>query len=618
MSASALSRLGLILLTVWGLAMVLPSFYRLVWPVASFGLTADNDGIVVDVIGPFDGNNVQSPAEAAGVVVGDRLDLRQMNCWHPRSSLCASLTVVLGGSAGLQDTLPGREIDLALLPRAGEPGRVVHLRAEVAPLDVAGRLVLLADTVVGILSTLAAAWLVWIRPGWVTWGFFFYFFWFNPGQTYTYYAILQSWPLLLLMAQVLGALATGAAFAGLLIFALHFPNAEPDEGWRRWKRLVLWVGVFIAVLRLSAGANLFGVPTEPLAEASYICGYVTDVAVLVLLLVRRRTLHPRNEQRMNWVIAGCAIGLPSFIFAEVCESTGWLQSAWGKAPSETVLGLVYLVQGVLGYFVWTAVRRQRVISVAIPLRHGTVTTMLTLALAVPVVFLHERVNEIREAFHLPEWVWPLVVAPAVMIALHRVHEVAVVLVDRVFNQAYHRARRGLEQAGHAVLATGSMSAIDQNLTEAPARSLRLTSAAVFRDLGGVLRRTDPVVGWADAALQQLQPDLDAPVMACLASRKPTRLAPEGWRRGLALSEDQAPCLAVPVFGWTGQAKAIALFGPHATGSDITRDECEMLETLALQAGRGYERIEVEMIRHELHDLRARLGDPIKVPPPVAG
>jgi hypothetical protein len=598
--------------------MVLPSFYRLVWPLASFGLTADNDGVVVDIIGPFDDDMVRSPAAAAGLVVGDRLDLRQMNCRNPRSPACASLTAVLGGSGGLQNTLPGREIDLALRPRAGEPGRVVHLRAERAPLDLTGRLVLLADTVVGILSTLAAAWLVWVRPGPVTWGFFFYFFWFNPGQTYTYYAILQSWPALLIVAQVLGALATGAAFAGLLVFALHFPNAEPHASWRGSRRLVPWVGAGIAVLRLLAGANLFGVPTEPIADAGYICGYAIDVAVLVLLLVRRRTLHPRNEQRMNWVIAGCAIGLPSFIFAEVCETTGWLQSAWGKAPSETVLGLVYLVQGVLAYFVWTAVRRQRVISVAIPLGHGTVTTILTLALAVPVVFLHERIHEIREAFHLPDWVWPLVVAPAVLMALQRVHEIAVELVDHAFNQMYHHARHGLEQAGRAVLAASSMAAIDRSLAEEPVRRLRLTSGAVFRDVGGVFRRTDPAIGWADAALEQLQPDLDAPIMRCLATREPTRLAPQEWRRGLSLSEDQAPCLAVPVFGWTGQAKAIALFGPHATGSDITRDEREMLHALALQAGRGYERIEVETMRLELQDLRLRLDTSIKAPPPLVG
>jgi hypothetical protein len=315
LSASALSRVGLILITTWGLAMVLPSFYRLVWPLASFGLTIDNDGVVVDIVGPFGDDVGRSPAGAAGVVVGDRLDLKRMNCWNPRSSACASLTAVLGGSGGLQNTLPGRQIDLVLRPRADEPGRVVHLGAALAPLDLTGRLVLLANTAVGLLSTLAAAWLVWARPGPVTWGFFFYFFWFNPGQTYTYYAILQSWPLLLIIAQALGGLATGAAFGGLLVFALYFPDAELDPRWRQAKRFVPWVGIFIAALRLLAGANLFGIPTEAVADASYICGYAINVAALALLLVRRRTLHPRNEQRMNWVIAGCAIGLSSFIFA---------------------------------------------------------------------------------------------------------------------------------------------------------------------------------------------------------------------------------------------------------------------------------------------------------------
>ncbi len=616
MSALALSRLILILVTTWGLAMMLPSFYRLAWPLASFGLTVDNDGMVVDIDGPFGHGMGRSPAESAGLVIGDRLDLKQMNCWNPRSFVCASLITVLGGSGGLQATLPGREIDLILRPRAGEPGRVVHLRAELAPFDLTSRLVLLASTVVGILSTLAAAWLTWVRPGPVTWGFFFYFFWFNPGQTYTYYAILQSWPLLLIMAQALGALATGAAFAGLLLFALHFPDSELDPPWRRTKLLVPCVGAFVAALRLAAGANLFGLPTEPVADASYICGYTIDVAVLLLLLVRRRTLHPRNEQRMNWVIAGCTIGLSSFIFAEIGEMTGWLQSVLGKAPSETMLELVYLVQGVLGYFVWTAVRRQRVISVAIPLRHGTVTTILTLALGIPVVFLHERIGEIREAFHLPDWVWLLVLAPAVLMALQRVHELAVKLVDHAFNRAYHRARHGLEQAGRLARAASSMTVIDQTLVEQPVRLLRLTSAAVFRDIGGVFRRIEPAIGWTKAELQQLRPDLDAPVMACLASREPTRLAPQGWRGDVSLSEDQAPCLAVPVIAWTGQAKAIALFGPHATGSDITRDEREMLHTLVLQAGYGYERIEVEMMQRELHDLRAQLNASNKACPPI--
>jgi len=236
---------------------------------------------------------------------------------------------------------------------------------------------------------------------------------------------------------------------------------------------------------------------------------------------------------------------------------------------------------------------------------------------VPMVFLHQRIDDIRAAFHLPEWVWPLVVAPVVLMVLHRVHEVAVELVDHAFNRAYHRARRGLEEAGRAVLAAGDMAAIDRDLTEAPARWLRLASAAVFRDAGGVLRRAGPAVGW-EAALAELHPELDAPVLACLATGRPTRLPHLQWRRELFRADDAAPCLAVPVLGWAGQVRAVSLYGPHASGSDITGDECEMLHALAVQAGRGYDRVEMDMMRRELGELRARLGAPADARPSPAG
>jgi hypothetical protein len=614
---STLSRLALVVLTAWGLSMVLPAFYRMAWPLASFGLTVDNNGVVVDVVSPFDRGQDRSPAAAAGLAIGDRLDLRQMNCWAPRSRACASLVMVLGGSGGLQDTFVGREVDLAIRPATGGATRTVHLRAKPAPLDLLGRLVLLADTIVSILSTLAAAWLVWVRPRWITWGFFLYFFWYNPGQTYTYYAILQSQPLLLLIEQWLEGLATGAALGGLLIFALRFPESESDPRWKRWAPLAHLLGAIMAALQLLAGANLFGVPTEGIAAAGYIYSYGLVAVALSLLLARWRTLHPRNEQRMRWVIAGCAIGLPTFIFAEICQTTGLLQDVWGEAPSQTALGLLFLVQGVLAYFVWTAVRRQRVIGVAIPLRRGTVTTALALLLAVPIVFLHDRIAALGEAAHLPRWLWPLVVAPIVLVALQRLHEIGVELADHVFNRVYHQARHGLEQAGRAMLEADDFATIDRWLVEAPARHLRLTSAAMFRDVDGALYRTMPAIGWADAPLRQLRPDLDAPVIECLMRRKPIRLILRQWRNDGAPSEEQAPCLAVPIFGWAGQAIGLALFGPHETGSDITPDECDMLQGLAVQAGHGYDRVEKETLRREVRDLRARLAGRAEVPPTPA-
>ena len=113
----------------------------------------------------------------------------------------------------------------------------------------------------------------------------------------------------------------------------------------------------------------------------------------------------------------------------------------------------------------------------------------------------------------------------------------------------------------------------------------------------------------------LRPDLDAPVIECLTRHKPMRLIPQQSRHDGLPSKEQAPCLAVPIFGWAEQAIGLILFGPHETGSDITPDEYDMLQALAVQAGHGYDRVEKETLRHEVRDLRARLAGRADAPPP---
>ena len=43
----------LVAFTLWALAMIIPDFYRVYQPLGSFGFYANNDGIIIDVQGPF-------------------------------------------------------------------------------------------------------------------------------------------------------------------------------------------------------------------------------------------------------------------------------------------------------------------------------------------------------------------------------------------------------------------------------------------------------------------------------------------------------------------------------------------------------------------------------------
>lgn len=172
------SRLLLLVLTWWGLAMIVPDLVRVVQPLGSVGFFANNDGLVYDVDGPFP-DEASSPAWRAGIRVGDRLDLEKMRCSLGEIAGCGNALAVLGG---VDYVLPGRPITIDLMAGDGRPARQVTLIAEQPPSNFLVRAVNLLCQIAGMLVVLAAAWLVWTRPGAMSWGFFLYVNWFNPGS----------------------------------------------------------------------------------------------------------------------------------------------------------------------------------------------------------------------------------------------------------------------------------------------------------------------------------------------------------------------------------------------------------------------------------------------------
>ena len=600
----ARGRLLLIMLAIWAIAMVVPDLYRVFSPLASFGLVADNDGVVVSVVAPFD-SPAQSPASAAGIALGDRIDLPSMRCVPLDSTRCRSLLSVLGGLGGKQVVLPGREIELAIDPADGGAARLVRMAAARPAHHWGDSLVLLADTVVAIVVILAAFRLVWLHPGKVTWGFFLYAIWFNPGQTYAYYALLQQWPVAVFAQEIAEALAHGAGFAGLLMFALRFPTDAPNEPWTRFEWMPPVAGAVIALLWLASFANAFGVRTETLATTAFLLGYAVDAAVLFVLVRRRRALPPQDQQRMLWVIWGCGIGLSAFIFAEIAQSTSLLQHRLGVSPPTALIGLLYLLNGVLAYFVSVAVVHRRVIDVAIPLRYGTILTVLTLAVGIPIVNLHELLSHYQESFRIPEWIWLLIVAPVALVLLQRLHEICVEMVDRALNKRFHATRRRLKETAAAILKLRTFEEIDRVLVDMPRTALDLSSAAIFRQRDNAFRR-EHAVGWDASPLRELRRDEDAVVLRSVETAAPVRLPRDAWNRP-ALPELQAPCLAIPVCGEALGAIAILLFGPHESGNDIDQDEREMLAELATRAAAGYERVAFMLLSEEVTELRASVA-----------
>src|SRR5581483_11522759 len=279
---------------------------------------------------------------------------------------------------------------------------------------------------------------------------------------------------------------------------------------------------------------VLGYPSETITRAGIFFGFAADVGALGILLARRKTQRPEDYQRVRWVIWGCLIGLPTFLIAELASETTFFAASGAFRPSEDVIGLLYLVNGILCLFVFEAIRRERVVSVVIPLRR---VTLLGLTLSVPALLLHTQVEHLQSSLELPGWAWLLLGALAVFL-ITRLHEGAVHWMDRYFNRALDAAEKRLTTA---IRSAKAAIEIDRLLADEASAALALASAASFRKSNGAFVRNENGRGWEETATRTLQ--ANEPLLAPLTKGKPFDIG-EDDGRGLDLPAG----LARPVFG----------------------------------------------------------------------
>ena len=590
-------RAFLVALALWALAMIIPDLYRVYQPLGSFGFYANNDGIVTDVQGPFLAQT-DSPAFQAGLRAGDRLDLEQMRCIPLDTLRCASAMAALGGFRLVSNR---RHAELVLAATSNRPAREVGIVAQQRPSSGWVRAVLLLDQLAAMLVILAAAWLVWTRPGIMTWGFFLYVIWFNPGQSAQYYALLQHYPPALLAQSLAGAMAQGVGLVGFIWFALRAPTDETTPRWRPVERSLPIVAVLLVLLLGLSFANLLGYPTETITRVGVASGLIVAVCGFVILLARQRELPPQDYQRLRWVIWGCVIGLPALVFADAGTTTTLLDPLWPDySPPEQLWGLLYLINGVLCLLVTEALHKRYVVKVSIPLRR---VTILGLLLSLPILFLHEGIDHVREGLSekiaLPAWAW-IGIAALILFLVSKLHDTAVHYIDWFFNLSVARAG---ERLGDAVLKSKSYDEIEAQIVQGVHGALGLASASIFREQDDVFQRTAADQAW-DNATQILDPN--DPLLRSAHAHRPYDVAPAAATRSDLPDGLMRPILAVPV-GDRLRCLGLALYGPHLTGNALSHEERSMLAELADKAASAFMQINDNYLRHRIATLESELA-----------
>jgi hypothetical protein len=385
---------------------------------------------------------------------------------------------------------------------------------------------------------------------------------------------------------------------------LRVPNNKTEARWLGVERALPAVAVVFAIALGASYGSLFGYPVETVTRVSILMGFFVAIAALTILLLREGTQAPEDYQRVRWVIWGCLIGLPAFLVAELASTTTIFVTPQGNfTPSEDIVGLLYLVNGLLCLFVFEALRRSRVVNVMIPLRR---VTILGLTLSVPILFLHRQVEIIKEYLDLPGWAW-IVMGAAAVFLLSRLHEGAVHLADHYFNRPVEEAEKRLKAALHKAK---KAIEIDRLLADETFKALKLASAAAFRREGPVYRRDGNGKGWDRDEATTINPD--APMLAPVMTGKPFALhdSDEG---GVALPGGLArPVLAVPAIN-PARCFAVSFYGPHQSGTDLDASERAMLARLGAEAAAMYAELENGALRYKVARLERELRAAPKSP-----
>ena len=582
-------KLLVLLGAAWSLCTILPDYARLVTVYGVFGFDANNDAVVSDLDKP----NSSPPIENNSVI-----DLRRTT--RP------NLAHLYAGAGGLQYGPLGQVTQLFLFnPASRTTISYEHtVRVKPYPLTMANKLALFCDQTLGLFFVLLATFLVWQKPTAMTLGFFLFSLWYNPGQAFVCYIFLEKYPNLLIAQEGLQALAQAAGYVGFAVFALRFPHDTVEGGWRQfiYKLLPIFF-IYQLVLQLASFGTILGMHTEAVTTFAYMSGYIFDLCVVVLLLTGLSHQSPIDRQRTRWVLWGCIIGLPAFIFADSNESTSVWDPVWhslGWTPNETVLDCFYMVNAWLALAVAYAVLRHRVIDVRLILRRAAARVIIWLAVGIALV---ECILMIEERIHELQTVAFVTMIITISLVFEWMHERINDRIDEMVFPRLHHAADRLERVDAAFGEVDNLDLADRLLIAEPAEALELASAAVFRlEEGGIYRQHVPGFGWPFPS-ECVITDSDTIIPELKRTRRALKLGNVAWHNALVPTDTRQPVVAIPIRRHSTLV-AIALYGLHERGDDLEKREIDLLDKLCRSASSAYDKVEDEKLRQRISELEA--------------
>jgi hypothetical protein len=555
------------------------------YPLGTVGFVADNDGVVTSV-------EPGGPAWQSCLRKGDKIDLGRTRDRRAVNEMVfvahgEPVTVYVSKFRDVAADQLGPCVDSRVMPRT------ITMQPSPETLTWPEWATLLLDQLAGFAFIALCAYLTWRHCTLQTVGLLFYAVWFNSGQYFAWYANLSDGGLVAF--DVLQAIFEAAGLTGLLLFVLYFPR-DTIGGWRRTAQLAL-PGVFLVLLGFGmAGFSnfIFGRETETLYRAYYRLTWVVYV-IVVAVFAHTYWSQPTERGRIKWVLAGVIVGLPCFLFADTYEATSmlnWLEESYRISVPLAVLQFLYAVNVVVPLSMVYAIRHHRVMNVRFPLTRALVVPC---AIGAAIVALHVAGGSIEKLVTTKLENIELLMGGSVGLVILLAHEPVRRGLEAILYPGWRKQEAALEDE-MARLAGRDVESAERILIEVPVRVLRLTAAALFeRNAHGdfELKRR---FRWPEGVLNTLRAQ---DVAGASMGPGPRRLLETDWEGQVFPSGFEAPALAVPIM-IRHSVNRVVLFGPHATGEDLARDEISLIQRFGRAAAALFDGV-------ERRDQAARLG-----------
>ncbi|MFI5389268.1 MAG: hypothetical protein ACHQY2_06070, partial [Candidatus Eremiobacterales bacterium] len=505
--------LALLLLGVDALSL------REIWhPRGVFGYGTNVDGVVTGV-------DRGSPADAAGIRVGDRLDESTMTP-QQRWDL---IQIPAVDSAGMSRTFEVYREGVKRTVTLVSTAEAITLTAQVvAVMSALGALVFIG---IGVA-------IVSLRPDRATWGFFLFCIGYAPASQAVFNLVIPA-PWVLYGSMVLNTILA-AGLAGLIVFALRFLQSSVS-GWRRWAELVAPALVFAGVAAVGVletwNTYFIGQPAEWVAHVGI--AFTAGGALVVIVALIDTYIHRAgaDRQRIRWVVFGFGVALASELVVTIVQT----EATNTPLVVTSAIGLLTLIAPISVAY---AVVKHHVIDVNFIVSRTLVYGVLTTIFVGMFAFIDWFVGRV-----LDQTRWALIAEVAAAIGvgfwLNGLHSRVDRFVDSVLFRRRHAAEHRLARLARGLPHATSIAVVDASLIAEPCDALDLASAALFRrDVSGRYTRVT-AVGWPEGTAEELSID-DPLILHLQAERGVIRLGELHWSRDDAPTGLARPALALPI------------------------------------------------------------------------